>query len=137
MENSTNLFGNQFSKILRLKDSFIITYQRSTSAADSMDSMDNTNPWVELYKRAETIEYSGLVVTHLAADPGIVQHTLQITTIQYTIHHNITIHNGRHDGGDGAHHQHSGPGEEVRAHRHRRQHAHGPQVKEWVIPTQI
>ena len=74
MENSTNLFGNQFSKILRLKDSFIITYQRSTSAADSMDSMDNTNPWVELYKRAETIEYSGLVVANLAADPGIVQH---------------------------------------------------------------
>ena len=55
-----------------------------------MDSMDNTNPWVELYKRAETIEYSGLVVTHLAADPGIVQHTLQITTIQYTIHYNNT-----------------------------------------------
>ena len=40
-----------------------------------MESMDNTNPWVELYKRAETIEYSGLVVAHLAADPGIVQHT--------------------------------------------------------------
>ena len=39
-----------------------------------MDSMDNTNPWVELYKRAETIEYSGLVVANLAADPGIVQH---------------------------------------------------------------
>ena len=53
-----------------------------------MDSMDNTNPWVELYKRAETIEYSGLVVAHLAADPGIVQHNKQyndnyITTIQY------------------------------------------------------
>ena len=100
----------------------MILYKRLLSAVDSMDSMDNTNPWVELYKRAETIEYSGLVVAHLAADPGIMQHTLYITTI-----HN-TLHNGRHDGGDGAHHQHGGSGEEVRAHRHRRQHAHGPQV---------
>ena len=57
----------------------MIMYQKPISAADSMDSMDNTNPWVELYKRAETIEYSGLVVAHLAADPGIVQHN---TTIQ-------------------------------------------------------
>ena len=52
----------------------MILYKRLLSAVDSMDSMDNTNPWVELYKRAETIEYSGLVVAHLAADPGIVQH---------------------------------------------------------------
>ena len=52
----------------------MILYKRLLSAVDSMDSMDNTNPWVELYKRAETIEYSGLVVAHLAADPGIVQY---------------------------------------------------------------
>ena len=60
-----------------------------------MESMDNTNPWVELYKRAETIEYSGLVVAHLAADPGIVQHdTLYITTIQqYITYYNNTIYN--------------------------------------------
>ena len=52
----------------------MILYKRLISAVDSMDSMDNTNPWVELYKRAETIEYSGLVVANLAADPGIMQH---------------------------------------------------------------
>ena len=107
MKYSTNLFWSQFPKILKLKDPFMIMYQRSTSAVDSMDSMDNTNPWVELYKRAETIEYSGLVVANLAADPGMVQYNTQyITTIQYTIHYNNTLHNGRHDGGDGAHHQH-------------------------------
>ena len=66
----------------------MILYKRLLSAVDSMDSMDNTNPWVELYKRAETIEYSGLVVTHLAADPGIVQLKY---IIHNAIHYNTTI----------------------------------------------